>query len=46
MASLRLILGNDPVGGGEDELAAQRPQEACMVHREGGEGDRLLGRLL
>src|SRR4029453_970094 len=40
------LLGHDPVGLGADELVAQRPQEAYVVHREDGEGDRLLGGLL
>jgi len=30
----------------ESELVAQRPQEARVVHGEGGEGDRLLDGLL
>ncbi len=34
------------VGSGEDEFVAQRPQEACVVYRAGGEGDRFLGGLL
>ena len=37
------ILGNVSVGGGVDGRVAQRPQEALLVHGEGGEGDRLLG---
>jgi hypothetical protein len=41
-----VLLGHDPVGGGAYERAAQRPQEACVVYREGREGDRLLGGLL
>jgi hypothetical protein len=40
------LLGHDPVGGGAYELMAQRPQKAYVVHREDGEGDRLLGCLL
>jgi len=35
-----------PVGGGAYERVAQLPQEACVVYREGREGDRLLGGLL
>jgi hypothetical protein len=42
----RTVLGHEEVGGGEDERVAQRPQEALLVHGEGGEGDRLLGGLL
>ena len=36
------------MGSREDELVASEasPQEAPLVHRAGGEGDRLLGRLL
>src|SRR5919107_5640861 len=36
------------MGGGADERVASEasPQEACLVHRESGEGDRLLGGLL
>ena len=37
------LLGYVSVGGREDEFVAQRPQEALLVHGEGGEGDRLLG---
>ena len=37
------LLGNDPMGGGADGRVAQHPQEARLVHREGGEGGRLLG---
>jgi hypothetical protein len=40
------LLGHESVGGGAYELVAQRPQEASMVHREGWEGDRLLGGVL
>jgi hypothetical protein len=40
------LLGHDAVGGRADEFVAQRPQEAYVVHRAGGEGDRLLGGLL
>ena len=40
------LLGHVSVGSGADELVAQRPQEACVVHGAGGEGDRLLGGLL
>ena len=40
------LLGHESVGGRADELVAQRPQEACVVHRAGGEGDRLLGCVL
>jgi transposase len=38
--------GNEALGSGEDELLAQRPQKACVVHREAGAGHRLLGGLL
>ena len=31
------------VGGRADEFVAQTPQEALLVHGEGGEGDRLMG---
>jgi hypothetical protein len=40
------VLGHEPVGGGADGRVAQRPQEARLVHAEGGESDRLLGGLL
>ena len=40
------LLGHVSVGGRAYELVAQRPQEACLVHREGWEGDRLLGGVL
>src|SRR5919112_5830836 len=40
------VLGHEQVGGRADELLAQRPQEAGLVHGAGGEGDRLLGGFL
>src|SRR5512133_4329579 len=40
------LLGHEPLGGGEDERVAQRPQKAGVVHGTGGEGDRLLGGVL
>ena len=41
------FLGYVSMGDGEDEFVAQRPQEEVgVVHRAGGEGDRLLGGLL
>jgi hypothetical protein len=40
------LLGHVSVGGREDELMAQRPQETGVVHGAGGEGDRLLGGVL
>ena len=40
------LLGHKSVGGREDKLLAQRPQEAGLVYGAGGEGDRLLGGLL
>ena len=38
--------GNEALGGGEDELLAQRPQKARVVHGEAGTGRGLLGGLL
>jgi transposase len=38
--------GHEAVGGGAHQLLAQRPQEARVVHRAQGAGDRLLGGLL
>src|ERR671912_1065489 len=38
--------GRFALGGGEDELLAQRPQEIGVVYREGGSGHRLLDRAL
>ncbi len=45
---VRAVLGEYAVGGGADELVASEasPQEACVVHGEGGTGDRLLGVVL
>jgi hypothetical protein len=40
------VLGYEPLGGREDKLVAQRPQEAGVVHGAGGESDRLLGGVL
>src|SRR5829696_8585373 len=40
------VLGHEEVGGGEDSLVAQRPQEAGVVHREDGAGHRFLGGVL
>jgi hypothetical protein len=40
------LLGHVSVGRREDGRVAQRPQKARLVHREGGEGDRLLGGIL
>jgi hypothetical protein len=40
------LLGHDAGGARADEFVAQRPQEAPLVHRAGGEGDRLLGGVL
>src|SRR5918993_3844989 len=38
--------GRLALGGGTNQLVAQRPQEAGVVHREGGSGHRLLARVL
>src|SRR5215203_2653682 len=42
----RTTWGNEALGGGEDELLAQRPQKASVAHGEVGTGGGLLGGLL